>query len=519
LNSQSVSPPIPAAHIPRPWLLLATLAALWLLVINQLRFEWSINPQYTYGWTVPFLALYLFYERWRCRPIPSPFRRRTAIYTLATFLALSLFPIRLIQESAPDWRLLGWVIAGAVSGLTLCGLLLTGGWHWLRHFGFPVLFFLVAVPWPMPFEQSLIQMLMRSIASICVEALSLWGMPAVQHGNVIELPTGAVGIEEACSGVRSLQTTLMTSLFLGELLRLNLWRRAALLLGGVAIAFICNAGRALFLVGISVRHGNAQVEQWHDTVGLTVLLVSLAAVGGVASLLRSRKNESVETKDSQPVPQGAAICKGGLIGLLVWLVAIEAGTEVWYRSHEAGYAQSTPWWIEFPKHKLGYRNLPIAERAKVILHYDEGSSATWLGNDGSRWSAFFLRWFPGRASAQLAKAHGPEICLPSAGTRMRTDFGVKIHEVHGIRLPVHAYEFVMQDRPLHVFFALWEDRVAPDPLASRWQKMSGRSRLQGVLTGRRNTGQQVVELAVLGYSDAATAEAAFLRELESMLRK
>src|ERR1700682_4436779 len=36
-------------------------ALLWFEVINQLKSEWSLNPQYAYGWSVPFLALYLIW--------------------------------------------------------------------------------------------------------------------------------------------------------------------------------------------------------------------------------------------------------------------------------------------------------------------------------------------------------------------------------------------------------------------------------------------------------------------------
>ena len=52
---------------------LATIAflLLWLEIILQLQGEWSLNPQYGYGWTVPFLAGWLFYQRWICRPAPA----------------------------------------------------------------------------------------------------------------------------------------------------------------------------------------------------------------------------------------------------------------------------------------------------------------------------------------------------------------------------------------------------------------------------------------------------------------
>src|SRR3979411_3485216 len=46
-------------------------ALLWFPVINHLKSEWSVNPQYAYGWTVPFVALYLIWKRWSERPAPS----------------------------------------------------------------------------------------------------------------------------------------------------------------------------------------------------------------------------------------------------------------------------------------------------------------------------------------------------------------------------------------------------------------------------------------------------------------
>ena len=57
-----------------------------------------------------------------------------------------------------------------------------------------------------------------------VQALHLFGIPALQNGNLIEVKTGLLGINEACSGIRSFQATLMVSLFLGELYQMS-WRR------------------------------------------------------------------------------------------------------------------------------------------------------------------------------------------------------------------------------------------------------------------------------------------------------
>ena len=48
------------------------LALVWLQLFNQLRSDWEINPQYSYGFAVPPLALALLWRRWQMRPAPAP---------------------------------------------------------------------------------------------------------------------------------------------------------------------------------------------------------------------------------------------------------------------------------------------------------------------------------------------------------------------------------------------------------------------------------------------------------------
>ena len=53
-------------------------------------------------------------------------------------------------------------------------------------------------------------------ASIASETLALCGIPAQLEGNLIRVRTGVVGVSEACSGVRSLQTAIMIGLLFGD---------------------------------------------------------------------------------------------------------------------------------------------------------------------------------------------------------------------------------------------------------------------------------------------------------------
>src|SRR5205085_6279996 len=94
----------PLLNLVAPWI---AAAALWLWLFVHLHVEWSLNAQYNYGWAVPFLALLLFYFRWQRRPAPDIGARNNMMIKLGVALDLALlFPIRVIEEANPDWRLL-----------------------------------------------------------------------------------------------------------------------------------------------------------------------------------------------------------------------------------------------------------------------------------------------------------------------------------------------------------------------------------------------------------------------------
>jgi hypothetical protein len=132
---------------------------------------------------------------------------------------------------------------------------------------------------------------------------------------------------------------------------------------------------------------------------------------------------------------------------------------------------------------------------------------------------FFLRWLPGRASMQLARSHGPEVCLAANGAVLRRDLGVKPMRVGGLDLPMHGYIFNVGETPLYVFFCLWQDLPPDDGPQSTRQDMTMQTRLRDVMKGRRNTGQQVIEVAVAGLRGPEEAEAATAQLLQGIIRQ
>ena len=266
-------------------------AALWFVLCRQLSGEWLVNEQYNYGWFVPFFALYLFWLRWQDRPTPEVRSQKSEVRSrlVAAFIGIPalflLLPVRLFEIATPEWRPLSWIHAASVATLTLLYLWCVGGKPWVRHFAFPVAFFFVAVPWPTAVEVPIIQGLMRMVADVAAETAMLLGIPAQVEGNLIRVSTGLVGVNEACSGIRSLQTSLMIGLLFGELKRLSVLRRVALVVGAVIIAIFANFVRAVFLVTVAATKNISEVGRWHDVAGYTIIALVFLSTMGLAYLL------------------------------------------------------------------------------------------------------------------------------------------------------------------------------------------------------------------------------------------
>lgn len=484
---------------------LAVAALLWLWLCWHLHYTWELDDQYRYGWAVPFLALLLLHARWRERPAPGRSFSRAAEIVQWALLA-TLLPVRVIEEANPDWRLLSWLFALIVVTYTLALFYRAGGRAWLGHFAFPVCFALVSVPWLVQFEQVVVQTLTRAVAGAAVEIAGWLGLGAYQLGNVIQLRNGFVGVDEACSGVRTLQTAIMVSLFLGELLRMNSSRRVLLVAISCAWVFVCNVARAATLVGIAGCRGFDALHHAHDIVGTVVMLAGLGGIAAAAFLLRNERVARAHAAVGSTAAPVASLVETNVA--IVWILVVFAATECWYRAHERDLIVLPSWRVDWP---TDARPLPIADSTRAILRYNDASSAVWRAASAAEWWGFYARWQPHRTAAQLVRSHSPEICLPAIGRTFERELEPLRVDVAGMSLPFRLYRFTQNGQPLFVFVCVQEDKVARGRVM--FPEWSARGRLEAAWTGRRNLGQRLLELAELGASDAADA----IRDAERLL--
>ena len=406
------------------WLLVA---GYWLWMIWACAGEWTTSEDYNYGWFVPPLALYFLWKRLEGAPrrteAATGMAPRVIAWVVILLSLLVILPLEIIRQTPIHWRPNLWAVGFLAVANTLAVAWLTGGRARLKIFLIPALFMLVGIPWPTFVENAVSFPLMQLVTKWSVGLLHLLGYPATAAGNTISLPNCTVGVEEACSGLRSLQTALMVGVAAGELARLAAVGRVALLLVAFLMAMAGNQVRVLMLALAGIGGGNQAVEQLHDTAGYVVLAILLGGVGlatMIASSAQGLLKESTVSAEITASSSEKIIPVPSFAGWTVLAVAAAAmlGANAWY------------WWrASLAPPPAPPLLAPVGDAGFVI---DEDVPASILGIlqpdeyryiresvDGtpSRAVGYHFYWEPRRGNANQLY-HRPDRCMPGAGWRI-----------------------------------------------------------------------------------------------------
>ncbi len=293
----------PTALPPRPGRPPAdTLAVTGLLLLLITAFtallwpEWSSNPDLSHAFFMPVIFLLLIWEgrrqgtlRWM-PPGPLP----TLVIALTLAAGLALFALAGIFAATLAWThaVVCMLLAGTLAAFLFAGLLILADerlrlvpLNWTTFTA--VFLWLLVTPLPDGTYARLTLGLQQWVTGSVLQALHLLGIPARQHGNVIELATTTVGVEEACSGIRSLISCVFAGFFFaGWLVRRPLGRLALIVIAPL-LALGMNFLRSLTLT-LLANAGKDIAGFWHDATGFAILGVTAAVLAGLALLLESK---------------------------------------------------------------------------------------------------------------------------------------------------------------------------------------------------------------------------------------
>lgn len=508
------------------WVFFGALALIWTGLSFRLAGIWETNSQYSHGWLVPFLAAWMFWRRWQTRPEPT---RSSALACIALLVPafLAFAGAWFMAESSPDWRPALWVLALAAVVSSLALVQAAGGRAWLKHLAFPFFFALVAVPWPYNFETRLTVDLSMFAAEVTTQVLQALGIVADRQGNVIILANELLGVEEACSGIRSLQSSIMAGLFMGELYALSLRWRVTLCVVGILVAYLLNILRMLLLSLFANAGGAASVAQWHDPAGFAILLVTLGVLWVMCRLLLKFPTAWCPERPPSSMGKFGGITRGTpalAAGIIIALLLLAGTVEAWYRHREHTLLQAPGWTVPAAAADASVRDEPLSDKIRAALAYDTGFERNWTDGAGRKFHLIYLRWEPSRKAASATTPHHPEWCQTAIGRKIVSKSEEYVMDVHGIPIRYHLYEIEGGARRIHLLYIPNDDR-AGDELLPRYEILGSSvadqrwKRLRFALDGRRNTGQRSLQLALIGEEDADTANTILTAMLPSIIQR
>lgn len=254
-------------------------------VLLDLWYAWTHSADWSHGPIIPLFSAYLLYINWEQV-------RRCPIRHTWVGLVLILAGVLLYQYSL--WGLVIGYLRPLSMLVSLLGVLIfLCGLPVLRWGIVPWLFLFFAVPLPKGIYFMLTNPLREIAAVVATNVLMLLpNLDISQVGSTIEYfyngRTGALGVADACSGMRSTITLCALGVAVAFMARRPAWHRAIMIASCVPIAVFSNFIRVTVTCILHIYVGAKYAEgTYHTLLGLVTLLIAFGIFSGLGWLLNN----------------------------------------------------------------------------------------------------------------------------------------------------------------------------------------------------------------------------------------
>jgi exosortase len=461
--------------------------------------EWLHNPDLSHGLVTPLVFIVLLREIRRQvapRTASQPATwTATAVTALTAITGLLVFFGANLYAAALEWShslvlcLLG-VSAGLFVWATLRALAAFRALH-LPSWPAAVsgLIWVLSAPMPPGTYARLTQSLQTAIATGVLSALHFLGVAAARIGNVITLAHVSVGVEEACSGVRSLISCLFAALFLSAVMARRPFTRAALVFLSIPLAVGMNFVRSLTLTLLA--NGGVNIEGlWHDATGYAILAVTAVLLFALARALEpaGAVGAGVSPADESrlAVFAGTRQAPSGLGSRRLALTLVSIALVLTFAT-----------WLVFAAKTRSRPSLARAALAPEVASLIPASAPDWtvttrddlyqfsselrtrflaersftrtVNGTEQQLTIYIAYWPAGQVPVSLVEAHTPDACWPGSGwTEDARRHGSLILRSGGRALPPCEFRaFQLQNYPQNVWYwHLFDGQVIASPGAN-----------------------------------------------------
>ncbi|MBX9654273.1 exosortase U [bacterium] len=513
-------------------LLVAHLPMLFLLSKDL----WS-REHYQFFVFIPFAAAFLMWEGIGRLKGPVQAGNQIICYVLILISALMLVVSSLITSGT---------LAAVSALLTLATIIYgIGGWTLFKELLPGWVIFFLAVPPPFRIDDLLITTLQRWVAMGNGKILDVIGVEHLIQGTTVKLPGRQLMVEEACSGIHSLFSSLFVALLLSLYNRRGVIHTLLLMFITVYWVLVGNLARVLAIVIADVKFGYSGLAEGlpHSMLSIMIFLFIIPLILSTDRLLLfmspwSKRSLYVAPSKEKPwhtsilelVPDlNQSWLSSWAVGLLFALIAC---LQFWIVGRDT--LTLTRPNIEIAE--IGVNGLPDKLLGSTRLGYEkEDRTFNHINGEHSQmWSYAFNNKYKGNVSLDYTFTgwHELTICYVNNGWTVTNKTIDGTVEEGKIKDPYLRVEMVMPHTGQHgylLFCMFDENGKRIDPPKGREEKLF-RQRLDNIyakITGKEIAGGMTiptyqVQLFIPTYGELTEAEktlaAQFYRDIEGRIQ-
>ncbi len=232
--------------------------------------KWWAQPDYSYCYLVPFIILYLLWEK------RQDFLNQRSIPTWIGFLPLAAgIVFYWLGELGGEFYILyisSWILLVGICILNL-------GFKKVKIILFPICLILTMFPLPNFFNFKITLALKLISSKVGVMMMQAYGMSAFREGNVIDLGFTQLQVVDACSGLRYLFPMLVLSVLVAYFHKAAVWKKIIIVVSSIPLTILTNSLRIALTGILSELFGSSVVEGFfHDFEGWLIFMFTIAVL-------------------------------------------------------------------------------------------------------------------------------------------------------------------------------------------------------------------------------------------------
>jgi exosortase D (VPLPA-CTERM-specific) len=383
--------------------------------VYQVMLKWWNGEDYNYCYLIPFVVLFLLWEKRNAFQKVPP--RPSWVGIAPLLVGIGLFWLGELGGEYYTMYLSSWFLL-----LGLCWLHL--GWRKLKIILFPLAFILTMFP-PPNFVYFNLSLKLKLISSrLGVWVLQALGKSAYREGNIIDLGFTQLQVVDACNGLRYLFPLIVLAILVAYFSKNALWKKVLVVLSAVPISIFVN-GLRIASVGLLYPVWGPQVAEgfFHDFSGWAIFMISLGILLAELWILNRvfKKKRPLKNGISRRLDYGDAkterrpLWEQRFITAIFLLVATAAVAQTVDFREEKPIARS---FHHFPLHigKWSGQLQTMDQKFVDGLNFSDYIIVTYRNAAGQQVN-FYTAYYNSQRKGE--SIHSPASCLPGSGWEFR----------------------------------------------------------------------------------------------------